>query len=153
MGMVVPYLFPVESVYFCYSGAHAKFHNPTTAPSGRTSKEPEREGGNFSSHVSVKSKQIFNPGILIFLWVRSPCKISEPYDNPSGRLLTMGEKRKRKKNILLKIVAYISCSAGCTHFAWTKITPLITATMLAPLAHTLRSDQCKKMSSKDNDND
>ena len=62
---------------------------------------------------------IFLIGILIFLLLRSPCKISEPYDNPFWYFSNGGE-RKRKIN-LPKIVAYISCSAGRTHFARTNM--------------------------------
>jgi hypothetical protein len=40
---------------------------------------------------------------------RSPCKISEPYDNPFWDFSNGG---KSKKINLPKIVAYLSCSAG-----------------------------------------
>ena len=53
----------------------------------------------------------------VVLLVRSPCKISEPYDNPFWDFSNGG---KSKKINLPKIVAYLSCSAGRTHFTQTK---------------------------------
>ena len=61
---------------------------------------------------------LFN-GILIFLLLRSPCKISESYDNPFWDFSNGGEKKMWKIH-LPKIVAYLSCSAGRTHLAQTK---------------------------------
>ena len=58
---------------------------------------------------------IFYVGTKIFVLLRNPCKISEPYDNPTGRMIP---ERERK-----------------------KITPLIMATTLALLAHAVLSDQ------------
>ena len=52
--------------------------------------------------------------------VRSPCKISEPYDNPVCDFNNGGKKKKKKSGIIPKIVAYLSCSAGRTHFARTN---------------------------------
>jgi hypothetical protein len=40
VGGVPEIFFWLESYYFCYLGAHAKFQNPTTIPSGRMSHEP-----------------------------------------------------------------------------------------------------------------
>ena len=92
--MGVPYLFPVESVYFCYLGAHAKFHNPTTAPSGRTSKEPEREGGNFSSHVSEKSKKYLILESLYFCELGALAKFQNPMTTLLGDYLRWERKEK-----------------------------------------------------------
>ena len=55
-------------------------------------------------------------GIIIFLLVRSPCKILEPYDNPFWDF-----SNGRESGIIPKKVAYLSCSAVRTHFARTKI--------------------------------
>ena len=100
------------------------------------------------------SLNVFLIGILIFLLLRSPCKISEPYN---GILVMAGRKKinyQLRHNTLwkvpeclvmtkpifwffsltrtdrqplllkylryLKIVAYLSCSTGCTHFARTN---------------------------------
>jgi hypothetical protein len=41
VGGVPELFFLLESYYFCYLGAHAKFQNPTTTPSGQISNEPE----------------------------------------------------------------------------------------------------------------
>ena len=54
-------------------------------------------------------------GILIFLWLRSPCKILEPYNNPFRDFSNGGKIKERS---IPKIVEYLSCSAGRTHFAW-----------------------------------
>ena len=43
LGGVPEFFFWLESSYFCYLGAHAKFWNPTTTPSVRISNEPEEE--------------------------------------------------------------------------------------------------------------
>ena len=63
--------------------------------------------------------QIFWAGILIFLWVRGPSKISWPYDNPFWENSYTGRRKKRegkfKKNIDLP--------------------------KFAPLLHALRLDQ------------
>jgi hypothetical protein len=51
--------------------------------------------------------------------LRSPCKNLKPYDNPFCDFSIGGAKKKW--NNLPKIVVYLSCSAGRTHFARTKI--------------------------------
>ena len=67
---------------------------------------------------------IFLPEFL-FILLRSPCKNLKPYDNPfwglEQRYQEQENKRKQEKEKLPKIVAYLSCSAGRTHFARTVI--------------------------------
>ena len=45
-------------------------------------------------------------GILIFLWVRRPCKISNSYDMPFCGFRYHGNKKNNKKRLISKIVAY-----------------------------------------------
>ena len=59
---------------------------------------------------------IFWIEILTFLGVNSPCKILEPYNNPFWKLRNGAEKEK----VIPKIVAFLSCSAGCSHFTRTS---------------------------------
>jgi hypothetical protein len=40
---------------------------------------------------------IFFIGILIFLLLRSPCRISEPYDNPFWEKSDGGRRKKKEK--------------------------------------------------------
>jgi X-X-X-Leu-X-X-Gly heptad repeat protein len=91
---------------------------------------------------------IFFPEFLLFLF-RSPCKNLKSYNNPfwcfeqryrfreiysgsvrlysgsvrlysgSGRLYSGSVRKYSRKNVV-KIVAYLSCSAGRTHFARTN---------------------------------
>jgi hypothetical protein len=44
------------------------------------------------------SPKFVSPQILCFLWVKTPCKISEPYINPFWEKNNMGRKKKKKKN-------------------------------------------------------
>ena len=64
-------------------------------------------------------------GILIFLQVRSLCNSLEPYYNLFWDFSYGMEKKeeiKRKRKIKIpQNVAYLSCSAGRTHFARIKI--------------------------------
>ena len=61
--------------------------------------------------------------------LRSPCKNVKPYDNPFWGFeqwyQQQQEKRKkrRRKRKIPKIVVYLSCSAGRTHFARTNLPP------------------------------
>ena len=68
---------------------------------------------------------IFVIGILIFLLLRSLCKISEPYDNPfwekSDGGIRKKKERKKERRLIPTIVAYLRFSAGGTHFARTNL--------------------------------
>jgi hypothetical protein len=44
LGGVPQFFLGLESSHFCYLGAHGKFQNPTTIPSGIISNEPEERG-------------------------------------------------------------------------------------------------------------
>ena len=46
----------------------------------------------------------------------------EPYDNPfwEKRYRVKKKKERRRRRKIPKIVAYLSCSAGCMHFPQTK---------------------------------
>ena len=48
-------------------------------------------------------------GILIFMLLRSPCKISKHYDNPfwerSNNRKKKEEERKKERRLMIKIVA------------------------------------------------
>ena len=48
-------IFPLETEYFCYLGAHAKFQTRTTNPSGRKVTQGERK--------KKKGKKIVNSGL------------------------------------------------------------------------------------------
>ena len=52
--------------------------------------------------------------LLIFLLLRSLCK---PYDNPFCDFSNGGANNNNKKRLIPKIVVYLSCFAGRTHFA------------------------------------
>ena len=56
--------------------------------------------------------------ILLFLWLRSPCEVPQPYDNPFWEKGIRGRKEKRK---IPKIVSNLSGSAGRTHIARTNL--------------------------------
>jgi hypothetical protein len=43
------------------------------------------------------SQSYFLSGIIKFLRIRSPCKVSEPYDNPFWKKSNAARKRERKK--------------------------------------------------------
>jgi hypothetical protein len=47
--------------------------------------------------AGVSSKFVFT-SILIFLCLETPCKISEPYDNPFWVKSNIGGKRESKRN-------------------------------------------------------
>ena len=51
-----------------------------------------------------------------FCYLGAHAKIWNPATTPSGILVTAARVRR----LIPKIVAYISCSVGRTHFAWTK---------------------------------
>jgi hypothetical protein len=51
VGGVPEICFWLESEYFCYLGAHAKFQNPTTILSGRISNEPGEKRERKKSHL------------------------------------------------------------------------------------------------------
>ena len=74
--------------------------------------------GLVKSDLNPARAIIFLIWILIFMLLRSPCKDLKPYDNPFWDF-SNGGKIKKKIN-LPKIVAYLSCSAGRTHFARTN---------------------------------
>ena len=38
------------------------------------------------------------PQILFFLWVKTPCKISEPYDNPFWEKSNPAQRKKEREN-------------------------------------------------------
>ena len=47
--------------------------------------------------IANRGPYLYLVGILIFLWVRSPCKISEPYNNNFWDFRYGTEKERRKK--------------------------------------------------------
>ena len=68
--------FWLESFYFCELEAHAKFQNPTTIFLNNPL-SPQI----YDSSGGRGVPKIFVVGILLFLLVRSPCKISETNNN------------------------------------------------------------------------
>ena len=44
-------------------------------------------------------QSLFSPRILIFLWLKTPCNISKPYDNPFWGENNGGRKRERKNSV------------------------------------------------------
>jgi hypothetical protein len=74
----------VESSYFCYLGTHVKFWNSRTT----------FEITPFSAqkwHMYERKKLNWNLNIFL---LKSPCKISEPYDNPYWDFRNGGHKTK-----------------------------------------------------------
>ena len=76
-----------------------KFRNP------RTTFENTPLSALKCHSAGVGPRIIFLIGILIFLLLRSPCKISQPYDNPFWDFSKGGAKKKINLPI---IVAYLS---------------------------------------------
>ena len=87
----------VESSQFCYLGPHVKFLNPRTSfemtPLFRP-KMPQCGG------VGWVSEFVLLIGILIFLLLRSPRKILEPYDNPFWDFRYSVERERRKTRLI-----------------------------------------------------
>ena len=83
LGGVPEISFSFESLYFCYLGVHAKFQNCSTNPSWRNG--PFRlfpaQNRLFGGSRGGPRSLIF-VGILLFLLLRSPCKISKLLDKP-----------------------------------------------------------------------
>ena len=88
----------VESSQFCYLGPHVKFLNPRTSfemtPLFRP-KMPQCGG------VGWVSEFVLLIGILIFLLLRSPRKILEPYDNPFWDFSNGGTRQEEEQPSLI----------------------------------------------------
>ena len=89
---------PLESLYLCYLGAHAKFQNCRTNPSGRNSQFWLLSALNrlFQGAQGGPRNLIFI-GILIFLLLRSPCKYLKSYDKSFLEIEQTTERRRREK--------------------------------------------------------
>ena len=82
-GRVPEILFSLESSYFCYLGAPVKFQNCNTNPSGRNGQFWLLNTQNRLFQGGRGGPQIFFfIGFVIFLLLRSPCKISKLQHKP-----------------------------------------------------------------------
>ena len=112
-GRGVPNFFQgVESSQFCYLGPHIKFRNPMTSfditPLFRP-KMPQCRGQGGPQfflgcgilivlllRASCQVSIFFLIGIIIFLLLRRPRKISEPYTDPFWDFSNSGDNKKKK---------------------------------------------------------
>ena len=85
------------------------------------------------------------PQILLLLWVKTPCKISNSLITPSGRKVTQGESKREEREFsahadggpcsrvcartslgpIPKIVVHLSCFTGWTNFARTNLPKIV----------------------------
>ena len=90
----------------------------------------------------------FFNGILIFLLVRSPCKISKPYDNPFWEKVTQGERREgeiraREKTLLIVDTYHCPHSEPQPKKERRRNMPTIVATYICASSHGQRSHSAR----------
>jgi hypothetical protein len=67
----------------------------------------------FFPQVRIQALGIFHQ----FQDIYAHAKFKNPTTTHSGILVMVQRRRKKERCLIPKIVAYLSCTAGCTHFA------------------------------------